>query len=178
MTMVAAASAEPAGTSAAGQSIADALCAATSAPIAFVPDGVLNSTGKKDDLSTWIQFPAESVSVVRLTGKQIRSALERSVSLFPSSNPSFLQVSGIDVVFDKDKSPDKRVVSATVLGAALEDAKSYEVAMPTSLAKGGLGYFMIWEKTAVVRTLPKTTMGGLCAGKPVLDSDARWKQAG
>ena len=50
--------------------------------------------------------------------------------------------------------------------------------MPTSLAKGGLGYFQIWEKTAVSKTLAKTTLGSVCAKKPVFDSDSRYKQTG
>ncbi|MBX3112502.1 MAG: 5'-nucleotidase C-terminal domain-containing protein [Fimbriimonadaceae bacterium] len=160
-----------------GQSIADILCSATSAPVAFVPDGVLNPTGKNNDLSSWLQFPAGTVSVVKLTGKKFRAAIERSVSLYPSPNPSFLQLSGVDVTFDKDQPADHRVTSITVLGAPLEDAKTYEVAMPTSLAQGGAGYFLIWEKSDVVRTL-KTTLGSLCKGKAVLESDSRYKTKG
>ena len=49
---------------------------------------------------------------------------------------------------------------------------------PPALAKGGLGYFMIWEKTAVVKTLTKTSLGTVCAKKPVFDSDSRYKQTG
>jgi len=157
-----------------GQSIADLLCSATSAPVAFVPEGVLNGTGKKDDLASWLQFPADTVSVVKLTGKQFRAAMERSVSLYPSPNPSFLQVSGVEVTFDKGKAADHRVSAVSVLGSALEDDKTYEVAMPTSLAKGGAGYFLIWEKSDVARTM-KTTLGSICKGKAVLESESRYK---
>ncbi len=162
----------------AGQAIADAISSATGAPIAFVPDGVLNPSGKSDDLATWLQFPTDTVSVVKLTGRQIRAALERSVSLYPSPNPSFLQLSGIDVEFDKGLPPDKRVTSIQVPGGKLADEASYEVAMPTSLAKGGLGYFQIWEKTKVVKTMAKLSLGSICSKKPVYSTGSHWKQVG
>ena len=116
----------------------------------------------------------DEVAVVDLKGSQIRAALERSVSLYPSTSMSFLQLSGIDAAFSKSAPADKRIVSASVNGAKLEDGRTYSVAMPVSLARGGYGYFKIWEKTQLTRTLNGVTLESLLKGKKASDTSPRW----
>ena len=156
-----------------GQAIADEIRSAAGADAAFVPAGVLNENAK-GDLASYLQFPGDQIAVVKLTGAQIKAALERSVSLYPSPNPSFLQISGLDVNFKKSAEAESRVTSVTINGSALEMGSSYEVAMPNSLARGGLGYFTIWKKEAVVRTLPGTTLESLLKGKSGNVKETRW----
>jgi hypothetical protein len=64
-----------------------------------------------------------------------------------------------------------------VNGAKLEDTKSYEVAMPSSLAHGGLGYFKIWENAKTVKTFDKSTLEQILKGKKGYDSPPRWSAA-
>jgi 2',3'-cyclic-nucleotide 2'-phosphodiesterase (5'-nucleotidase family) len=89
--------------------------------------------------------PTEGVAVVRITGKDLRSALNRSLSLYPRKNQGFLQLSGITVAFDPARDEDDRITDVRVGGEALKDDRVYTAAMPESLVKGGLGYFKLWD---------------------------------
>ncbi len=157
-----------------GQAIADELRSATGAAIAWIPAGMLVEAGR-GDLSTFVQFGTDEISVVRLTGKQVRQALERSVSLFPDASPSFLQVSGLEVVFSKGANPDGRVRTVLVEGVELNATATYEVAMPGNVARGGLGYFTVWDRKAISRTLENATLESLLKGKSGFVRTARWK---
>jgi 2',3'-cyclic-nucleotide 2'-phosphodiesterase (5'-nucleotidase family) len=104
-----------------------------------IPEGDLT----REALLGTLLYPDEGVVVVELSGGQIRSALERSLSMLPRPNTGFLQVSGLHVTY-RSAEPDTRVVEVKIAGAALVDANTYKVAMPASLAKGALGYFRIF----------------------------------
>ncbi|KAJ2663870.1 hypothetical protein IWW48_001136 [Coemansia sp. RSA 1200] len=70
-------------------------------------------------------FPFEDpVVVVRLTGDQIRRALENGVSKWPAQEGRFPQVSGIRFVFDPTREPGDRVTSI-VLTASAKAAASH-----------------------------------------------------
>ncbi|MCC6403637.1 MAG: 5'-nucleotidase C-terminal domain-containing protein [Fimbriimonadaceae bacterium] len=157
------------------QAAADVIRAATKAEIAFLPAGVIKSDFKSGDLSKMLQFPSDQVVVVELTGAQVRSALERSVSLLPSPNPGFLQVSGITVTCSPRGVAGSRVKEVTVAGAALDASARYRVAMPSSLGRGGLGYFTVWKKEQIVETLPGTTVETLLKGKTGTENTPRWR---
>ncbi|KAJ2765848.1 hypothetical protein IWQ57_004616 [Coemansia nantahalensis] len=76
-------------------------------------------------------FPFEDpVVVVRLTGDQIRRALENGVSRWPANDGRFPQVSGIRFEFDPTRAPGSRVTSI-VLTAAAKAAAAKTAAKPT-----------------------------------------------
>ncbi len=140
-----------------GDLAADALCDVALAPIALLPavsfkDGTLNA-GPFDraGLAALLQQPDEPWAVSSLSGRQLRAALERGVSRAPLPNGGFLQVSGLRVNFDPTGTRDLRIKSILVNGAPLSETGTYEVAMPMSLAKGGAGYFQIFDASAIVR---------------------------
>jgi 5'-nucleotidase len=89
-------------------------------------------------------YPDENVVLVELSGKQVRDALERGLSMLPNPNTGFLQVSGLHVTYKSEDPPGQRVVEVKLSGAALSPTKMYKVAMPASLAKGALGYFRVF----------------------------------
>ncbi|MBS1724452.1 MAG: 5'-nucleotidase C-terminal domain-containing protein [Armatimonadetes bacterium] len=159
------------------QVAADAIRAAAKADIAFLPAGVLKANFKGGDLAGLLQFPTDEVAVVQLTGAQVRQALEKSVAIYPSPNPGFLQLSGINATFSKSEDPNKRVVSATLFGANLDDSKKYRVAMPGSLARGGLGYFTVWKETQIIEMLKGQNLETVLKGKSGTDNQPRWKIA-
>lgn len=160
------------------QAAADYLRTATKADLAFLPAGVLKPSFKAGELSGMLLFPADDVCVVRLTGNQVRQALEKSIAIYPSPNPGFLQLSGIVATFSKNADPSHRITSVTLSGANLENDKSYRVAMPGSLARGGLGYFTVWDKSAIAETLPNLNMGAVLKGKSGTEADPRWRVQG
>lgn len=157
----------------AAQSAADALRTFASTDGAFIAGGQLKETFNKDDLSTMLQYATDEVVVLSLTGEQIRQAFERSVSMYPSPNKSFLQISGFDVTFKKSPSPT-RIVSVTANGAPLDNAKTYTVAMPANLARGAVGYFRVWEEKQITKTFAKTTMDDVLKGKRASEGTARY----
>jgi 2',3'-cyclic-nucleotide 2'-phosphodiesterase (5'-nucleotidase family) len=173
-TAFAAAQSPDVGGNSAAQDAADVIRQAASSDAAFLPAGLVKQSFDKDNLASLLEYPTEEVVVVSLTGAQIRAALELSVSLFPQPNKSFLQVSGIDVTFNKSAASNKRIVGVSVGGSKLDDSRTYTVAMPSSLAKGGLGYFKIWEKSQIQKTLTGKSIEDLLRGKRSAGSASRW----
>lgn len=137
-----------------GDLVADAIRASQNADAAFVCASELKETeipkGKvsSHDVTQAVAYPDDPVVVVRLSGGQIKQALERSVSIYDQKNLGFLQVSGIKFSFKK--TGGDRVGSVTVKGEPLDGSKNYKVAMSNSLANGALGYWRIWKKDQVV----------------------------
>ena len=160
------------------QAAADALRAAASTDGAFIAAGLVKDSFQKDNLASLLQVPTDEVSIVNLTGSQVRQAFERSLSLYPMSNGSFLQISGFEVTFNRNGAPGSRIVSVTANGSKLEDAHSYSVAMPSSLGRGGLGYFKIWDREKVARSLPGATVESVLRGKAYSETSPRWISQG
>lgn len=156
------------------QSAADLIREAARADIAFLAAGLVKERFDENDLSTLVRYPTDEIAVVNLTGAQIRSALERSAALYPSPTDSFLQVSNLDVTFSKSAQPDSRVTAVVVGSSKLDNGKTYRVAMPTTLARGGLGFFKIWDRNSIAETLSRVTLESVLAGKSAKDSPPRW----
>ncbi len=155
------------------QTAADVVRSYASTDGAFLAAGLVKEKFDKDNLASLLQYPTDQIVIVNLTGAQIKQAFERSVSLFPQPNTSFLQISGFEVKFLKTAGDGPRVQSITADGTKLDDAKSYSIAMPTSLGRGGLGYFKIWDKTKIKKTLEKT-IEDVLRGKKLAETTARW----
>ena len=120
-------------------------------------------------------YPEDPIMIVKLTGAQLRSALERSVSLYPQPNTSFLQLSGFEASFNKNASDGHRLTSVTANGSALNNASTYNVAMPGRLAEGGYGFFKCWGQPDIQKTMPNVTVESVLKGKPYSDSSPRWQ---
>lgn len=159
------------------QAAADVLRQLTSADAAFLPAGLVKSTYRREDLSSLIQYPTDQVVVMNLTGGEIRRALEKSISSYPQPNAGFLQISGIEVSFNKSAPAEQRIQEVTIGGVKLDDKHGYTVAMPASLARGGLGYFKVWDISKIVKTLPNTLESAL-KGKPYSETSPRWSASG
>lgn len=160
------------------QSAADLVRTTANAEIALLPAGMMFREFQGDDLSKLFRFPGDTIVVSKLTGAQLMQALHRSASLYPSPNSSFLQVSGIEVIFDPSRGSSERVTSVSVNGAPWSEKAEYEVAMPISLARGGYGYFSIWDKKAIVRNLENVTLESVLKGKKPDTQPPRWKTVG
>lgn len=146
---------------------------------AFLAAGLVKESYQKDNLASLLMYPTDHLVVVNLSGAQIRQAFERSVSLYPQPNSSFLQISGFEVSFSRKQPPNARVLSVTLPnGAKLEDAKTYTVAMPSALQRGALGYFKIWDKATVVRKYESSTLEEVLKAKPFVETPSRWLPQG
>ena len=141
-----------------GDLTADALCAdadavlGLAAAVSFKTGAIPAAGATREQVASLLQTPEESWAVSRLTGAQIRKALERSLSRAPLPNANaFLQVSGMTVVYDPTQPRDERIISLTTAQGPIEPEQQYEVVMPLALAKGGSGYFQVFGKDDIIR---------------------------
>jgi 2',3'-cyclic-nucleotide 2'-phosphodiesterase (5'-nucleotidase family) len=140
-----------------GDLVADAVRAAGKTDAAFVQASAFSDTivslpragfGLPDALKS-LEYKGDTIGIVKLTGVQIRGALENSLYQHPSRNGAFLQVSGLTVNYNSSAAAGKRVTSVKIGGATLQPDKTYRVAMPLPLANGALAYFKYWKKTDI-----------------------------
>lgn len=128
-----------------GNFIADAMLSAASddqAAIAVIPDkdiaGLL-VTGPVTRGQVDALFDSHLYLVTcKMTGGELRTALEASFDNYPQAE-NFLQISGITYTFNSTTSIGSRLSDIMVNGHALDDARTYVVAMPDTLASQ-LGY--------------------------------------
>ncbi len=149
-----------------GDLVADALRAAVKADVAFVsasetkqreqpfPPGELTES----DIANLLSYQQEPIALVLLNGSQIKTALEKSLSIYPKPNMAFLQVSGLKVVFSPSSESENRVKSIQINGAEIDNNKNYSVAMSNSLANGALGYWRVWTNDAVKQRFSERPM--------------------
>ncbi len=134
-----------------GRLVADALLSQSGADCALINAGALKSgtlgqgTIETSDLEALLSFSDDDVATLSLSGAQLKAALERAASVFPTGSPAFLQVAGLRARFDSNLAPGKRVSAISVRGKALDEGATYAVAMPSSLAEGAAGFFNIWN---------------------------------
>lgn len=145
--------------------IVDAIRAVEKSDAAIVHGSAFSDTtiakGKcsQDDVLKAVQYREDNVVIVKLTGAQIKKALENGLKLHPQKSPEFLQVSGITVTIDPNADKEKRVVDVKIGTSKLDDAKKYTVAMPSPLANGALGYYKIWDKATAIDHETSKTVG-------------------
>lgn len=156
-----------------GQSIADVFRTASGSEIAFVASGFLTHGKEAKNLSTAFQFPSDELWLVSLTGKQLTEAFERSLSFYPEPCPDTLYFSGGEVSFQVPKIGKAKFLNATIGGLAIDPAKTYRVSMPSSLARGGLCYFAVWNFQKPEKVI-SPSIAKLLEGKSVQTSTLRW----
>lgn len=99
----------------------------------------------------------------RLTGRQLREALEYGVSGVAQREGRFPQVAGLHFSFRPAAPPGGRVTEVRVGGKPLDPTKTYTVATNDFLAAGGDGYTVFGEALKA---------GGLTSTGGMLQSDA------
>ena len=122
----------------------------------FVETTVNKGSVETEEILKALKYRDDQVVIVRLTGAQLKKALEHSLARYPSRNVAFLQVSGLRVTINPAEEAGKRVVSVQVGGAPIQETRTYTVAMPSPLANGGVGYYKIWGATDIDHTTSVT----------------------
>lgn len=151
-----------------GRLVADAIQSAGKADLAVINAGALRSGTlsagniESASLAALLSFGEDSVVTLSLSGAQIRAALERAASVYPTGSPAFLHGAGFTATFDAKAPSGKRVASIRVAGRAIDDNLVYDVAMPVALAEGAAGYFNIWSG-AKARQSDQTLLAALAA---------------
>lgn len=156
------------------QAAADVIREVAGADIAFLPAAVLKRVDNPTDLSQLMLYSSDQVSVVALSGKQVRDALTRSISLYPTPSGGFLQLSGVEASFTPSNTGENKIVKVMVGENPLDEKATYKVAMPSSLARGSLGYLKIWDRGQIERTLTDRTLDEILRGKRMVNTTPRW----
>lgn len=157
--------------SALGSLAADAIRASAKADAAFIAassfteDTISIKPGALTvgDLLKTLEYKGDTIAIVKLTGEQIRAALEHGLYLYPKSNSGFLHTSGIVATINPTAGGEKHVISIKINGSALDAGKTYKVAMPAPLANGALAYFKVWKKSDLDKDTGKTLENALTA---------------
>lgn len=135
-----------------GNLSADAIKNETKSDIAFVNGGNIRTTIEPGEITKGKLaevFPfGNTIKVIKLTGEDVKKALEVSVGAYTENQGGFLQVSGIKFSFDASKENGNRVSALKVNGKDIDLTKQYTVAINDFLAVGGDGYDMF--KTKVI----------------------------
>ena len=136
-----------------GNLVADAVRDAGNADIAFVGScdlkevNLSSNNPSDDDIVNMLVLKSSIINTIDMTGDQIKSALEKSVSIYPKNNPGFLQVSGLNVTFDSSAKADSKITSITTSNGQLDLKKTYKVALSYELTNGAFGYWRIWSNS-------------------------------
>ncbi|WP_232698820.1 bifunctional metallophosphatase/5'-nucleotidase [Brevibacillus daliensis] len=136
-----------------GNFIADTMVAKTKTIKGYEADiAIVNSGGirtqlnagdiTKKDLYTLLPF-TNTLSVIDVTGKEVVTALENSVSKVEEGAGRFAQISGMSFTYDPAKPAGERVVEVKVAGQPIDPAKTYKLATLDFMAAGGDGYEML-----------------------------------
>ena len=150
-----------------GNLLADAMREATGAEIALTNGGGIRGDTvyppgtrlTRKMMLTEIPFGNRTV-VLRLTGAQVRQALENGVSRAAHPSGRFPQVSGLAFSFDGRKPPGERVTRVTVGGAPLEDGGTYTLATNDFLARGGDDYRVFKSGEVLIDSASGELMAG------------------
>jgi 2',3'-cyclic-nucleotide 2'-phosphodiesterase (5'-nucleotidase family) len=87
---------------------------------------------------------------VAVPGRVVLESLNNGVSRLPSSAGQFPQVSGLTMVVDRKQPAGDRVRDVSVNGAPIDPNKTYTVAIPDFVIKGGDGYTMFANQRVLV----------------------------
>ena len=140
-----------------GNFVADAIRDAVKADISLVTTSDLRNhtvnaskNVSEAEIVNFISTKNDKIYTISVTGKQILSALEKAVAIYPRNNPAFLQISGFDVFFDPNAKNDSKIISVNINGKPLEKEIFYLIAMSESLSNGAFGYWKIWDTSKAV----------------------------
>jgi 5'-nucleotidase len=141
-----------------GSFIADSFRRATGADVCIFNGGSIRADDlipagplTKRDVLAMLPY-ADPVLKLQLTGAQLRAALENGLKrAAPTAEPGeFPQVSGLRLVYNAAAAPNTRLVSVTVNGKPLDDAKTYTVAVSKFIAEGGDGYAVLKDAPRLI----------------------------
>jgi 2',3'-cyclic-nucleotide 2'-phosphodiesterase (5'-nucleotidase family) len=160
-----------------GDFIADIMRKAAGADAAIINGGGIRTSINKGEIKVkdvYSVLPFDNYIVaVKLTGVQIRQALEHGVSAVERGEGRFPQVSGLTFTFMPSARAGSRVAQILIGGRPLEPHREYRVATNDFLAAGGDGYKAFGD--AVKSSKDFAVVGGMLKGEKLVYSDAgRW----
>ncbi|MBC3767157.1 bifunctional metallophosphatase/5'-nucleotidase [Neptunicella marina] len=111
----------------------------------------------RKDISQMLPYRNEVVTM-QVPGSDIILALENGFKFIDEARGRYLQVSGLNVTYNSQFPPDKRVISVKVHGKPIVKDKIYSVVTSNYLAKGGDAFTMFADKKIVNLTHKMTRL--------------------
>jgi len=160
-----------------GDLIADIMRQASGADMAIVNGGDIRTSIKKGEIKVKDVYSVlpfnDYIVAIRLTGREIKEALEHGVSAIEREEGRFPQVSGLMFTYSPSANPDSRVNEVIISGKPLDPDKEYSVATNDFLAAGGDGYKAFGD--AIKASKDFAVIGGMMKGDRLVYSDSgRW----
>jgi 5'-nucleotidase / UDP-sugar diphosphatase len=160
-----------------GDLIADIMRSASGADAAIINGGGIRASISKGEIKVkdvYTVLPFDNyITGVKLTGKQVRQALEHGVSAIEEGAGRFPQVSGLKFTYSRSAMPGARVKDIAIAGELIAPDKEYIVATNDFLAAGGDGYKAFGD--AVKSSKDFAITGGMMKGEKLAYSDSgRW----
>lgn len=129
-----------------GNLITDAMLEVSGADVAITNGGGIRASIEagditKGDIITVLPF-GNYIVTMKVTGAEIKEALEVGASGYPAAHGAFSHVGGITYKIDAAKPKGERVHSITVKGAPIDSSKEYLLATNDFMAAGGDQYTM------------------------------------
>ncbi len=160
-----------------GNLVTDIMKKASGADAAIINGGTIRTGIRKGPVKVgdiYAALPADNYIVaVRLTGKQIRAALEHGVSTVDDDEGRFPQVSGLALTYDRFASKGSRVKDVFIGGNPLVADREYSIATHDFLAAGGDGYKAFGD--ALRSSGDDALIGGVMKGEKLAYNDSgRW----
>jgi len=113
------------------------------------------------------------IVAIKLTGKQMKEALEHGVSGVENEEGRFPQVSGLTFEYSPSEKRGSRIKKIFIAGQPINLDKEYIVATNDFMAVGGDGYKAFGE--AIKSSKDFSVTGGMMKGEKVTYSDSsRW----
>jgi len=160
-----------------GDFLADILRQAAGADAAIINGGGIRTSILQGNITVknvYSVLPFDNYLVaIKLTGKQIKEALEHSVSGLEERAGRFPQVSGLSFTYSRKAPAGSRVKEIMIGGRPLDPRKEYVVATNDFMAAGGDGYQAFGE--ALKSSTDFSSIGGMLTGEKLVYNDAgRW----
>jgi len=157
-----------------GNFIADIMRRTSGADITLINGGAIRTSIKKGEVRVkhiYTVLPFDNTIVaIKLTGRQIRKALEHGVSVVEGEEGRFPQISGLTFAYSPSKKRGSRIKEISVSGHPIDHDKEYVVATNDFLAAGGDGYKVFGEAIQSSRDL--SAIGGMMRGEKVVYNDS------
>ena len=160
-----------------GNLVADILREISGADAAIINGGGIRTSLNRGeikirDIYTILPFDNYVVSI-RLTGRQIREALEHGFSGIEEEAGRFPQVSGLNVTYARSAPGGSRIKTIMIKGKPIDPDGEYQVATNDFMAAGGDGYRAFGE--AIRASKHFEIVGGMMMGEKLAYSDSgRW----
>ena len=160
-----------------GDLVADILREVSGADAAIINGGGIRASLKQGeikikDIYSILPFDNYVVSF-KLTGEQIRQALEHGLSGIEEGEGRFPQVSGLTVTYSRSAPNGSRIQAILIKEKPIDPNREYQVATNDFMAAGGDGYKAFGE--AIRSSKDFEIVGGMMKGEKLTYSDSgRW----